>query len=384
MFTKYAVAISALATLSVAAEQPPLRADLNEKVYMLQVDKNFLGISVELETTVFKPDGDGPFPLVVINEGKSFGNPAFQPRARYSVLAEELVARGYAVALPMPRGFSNSNGSFTDYGCQIDHVAQKQGADLRRVINELKKQPYINADKIIVAGQSYGGVNTLATVAEPIAGVQLALNFAGGVKYMSTSPSDTICDWQKSLVSAMGNLGEKTQVESIWFYGKNDSLFPPELATQMHAAYTQHGAKSQLIQYGDFRTDAHAMFGTLEGFQQIWWSKLSPILQTNGFPTERKYPPQANAVKPSGYAKIDEVDKLPAVVSSACRDKYTQIIQEGVLPRAIAFSVEGNCGWQSDYDDPAFWAITACKSISKSQNCQLYAIDNAVVWPVKN
>lgn len=43
--------------------------------------KLFLG-SVSLETTIFKPIGDGPFPLVIINHGKANGLTQFQPRYR--------------------------------------------------------------------------------------------------------------------------------------------------------------------------------------------------------------------------------------------------------------------------------------------------------------
>ena len=41
----------------------------------------------ELETTLFRPPGDGPFPLIVVNHGKASGNPRFQARSRYLVAA---------------------------------------------------------------------------------------------------------------------------------------------------------------------------------------------------------------------------------------------------------------------------------------------------------
>jgi hypothetical protein len=43
--------------------------------------------SFELETTVYKPVGDGPFPLVVINHGKAAGDPKFQNRSTYPLAA---------------------------------------------------------------------------------------------------------------------------------------------------------------------------------------------------------------------------------------------------------------------------------------------------------
>jgi hypothetical protein len=41
-----------------------------------------LGDTLQLETTIFKPSGNGPFPVVIINHGKARGNPAWQPRDR--------------------------------------------------------------------------------------------------------------------------------------------------------------------------------------------------------------------------------------------------------------------------------------------------------------
>ncbi|HKA42079.1 MAG TPA: hypothetical protein VKF40_08825 [Burkholderiales bacterium] len=52
---------------------PQLRTDLNEQVVMLPVKGSY---STELETTIFRPNGEGPFPLVVINHGKASGNPS--------------------------------------------------------------------------------------------------------------------------------------------------------------------------------------------------------------------------------------------------------------------------------------------------------------------
>ncbi|MBP8310021.1 MAG: hypothetical protein KAY46_22280, partial [Burkholderiaceae bacterium] len=39
-------------------------------------------ISVTLEATLYRPDGPGPFPLVIINHGKESGDPKFQRRYR--------------------------------------------------------------------------------------------------------------------------------------------------------------------------------------------------------------------------------------------------------------------------------------------------------------
>ena len=84
-------------SMGAFAQTPPLAAMLNEQIIMLPVGGGFG--ATQLETTIFKPNGDGPFPLALINHGKSPGNPLFQERARFLMAANALVARGYPQAL---------------------------------------------------------------------------------------------------------------------------------------------------------------------------------------------------------------------------------------------------------------------------------------------
>ena len=65
-------------------------------------------------TTVFRPPGSGPFPLVVINHG-STQNEIRRAGLRlpeYSALTEWLVARGYAVAVPQRPGHGKTGGTY--------------------------------------------------------------------------------------------------------------------------------------------------------------------------------------------------------------------------------------------------------------------------------
>jgi hypothetical protein len=123
--------ISLLCCASAAcfAQTPTLATALNEQIAMLRIGSGWG--STELETTLFKPNGDGPFPLVVINHGKATGDPRFQARARYLLAATEFVARGYVVAMPMRRGFSKSGGAYIQGGCNIRSNGVLQTEDIR-------------------------------------------------------------------------------------------------------------------------------------------------------------------------------------------------------------------------------------------------------------
>ena len=101
------------ATLALLSPGGLQAQDLNQALWeeVVMVKKPGL-FSIELETTLFRPQGDGPFRLALINHGKSPGESRFQGRARFLVAARELVQRGYAVVVPMRQGFSKSGGSY--------------------------------------------------------------------------------------------------------------------------------------------------------------------------------------------------------------------------------------------------------------------------------
>ena len=75
---------------------------------------------VTLETTIFKPDGTGPFPMIVFNHGKLPGDSHSQPRNRPLALAREFVRHGYVVVVPNRRGFAGSGGDYAGSGCNVE------------------------------------------------------------------------------------------------------------------------------------------------------------------------------------------------------------------------------------------------------------------------
>src|ERR1700730_3293403 len=66
-------------------------AGLNEQI--IRVPVNAAG-TVTLETTIYKPDGSGPFPMIVFNHGKIPGDPRTQERSDPRPFAREFVRRG--------------------------------------------------------------------------------------------------------------------------------------------------------------------------------------------------------------------------------------------------------------------------------------------------
>jgi dienelactone hydrolase len=122
---------------------------------------------------LYRPSGDGPFPAVVWNHG-SEANPAGGPQ--FDSVASIFVPAGYVVFAPVRRGHSDSEGE--NILVARDREAARNGdAAGRRLMNRLletsqlqdqlsgltflKQQPFVDKDRLVVAGCSFGGIQTL-------------------------------------------------------------------------------------------------------------------------------------------------------------------------------------------------------------------------------
>lgn len=350
------------------ASLPPVPDTLNETV---------IGIpsgDVTLETTVFKPAGAGPFPMIVFNHGKLPGAPRNQPRSRPLALAREFVRHGYIVVVPNRRGFADSGGEYAGNGCNVEANGYAQAGDVAAVIAYMSKQSYVDKTHIVIAGTSHGGLTTIAYGARDAVGapgVRGLINFSGGLR------QDECSDWQKKLTQAFGTYGEHVRVPSLWLYGANDSVWPGPLADEMFTAFIARGATAQMVNFGSYKNDAHRLVGDRDGVQ-IWWPRVKAFLAQVGMPTAVEYQVSEPQVpQPSGYASLDTVSAVPYIDESgraAYRDFLTQYSS-----RAFAVSNSGAWSWAEGGDDPMSVALAGCERESH-QACRLYAVDNAVVW----
>jgi len=359
-----AVLFALLCTSAGWAQEAPLNHALNEQIVFIRH-----GAGVELETTIFKPDGNGPFPLALINHGKSFGNPRFQPRARYIVATRELVRRGYAVAIPMRGGFSKSSGMYVEGGCNIEGNANHQAGYLRTALDWLVQQSFVDRNRIVVLGQSHGGLTAMAFAAESYDGVRGVINFAGGLRLSG----DRCTNWEPSLVTAFRSFGRSTRISSLWFYGENDSYFNPDLVKRMYAAFSEAGGKARLIAYGPFKGDSHGTFSDRDGLS-IWWPETDAFLTSLGLPTALL--PRAASEDPV-LAALEDTKRIPHI-NSACTRTYNLFL-DADYPRAYAISADGHCGYAYGGEDPRKRAVEFCQKRAQ-EPCRLYAVDNGVVW----
>jgi dienelactone hydrolase len=363
--------ILGLALLPALAIEQELQLDYRINEHIVQIPAG-PGHQAMLETTVFQPNGPGPFPLLIINHGKDPGSPNLQPRDRFFHMATAFVKRGYAVMVPMRQGFANSTGHYEDHGCDMTANGYSQASDIRDALEFARTQPWVDGEHVVIAGQSYGGLATIALGTEDLPGVRGLINFAGGLR----DDSDR-CGWRSALVTAFAEYGAKNKIPSLWMYGENDSLFGPDLAGRMHAAFERAGGHGRLVEYPSFKRDSHGMLASRDG-EKVWLADTEKFLEQVGMPTRVLHDiPEPPSPAKTNFARLDDADAVP-FLSEHGRQAYREYLTK-MTPRAFAVSPSGAWTWAEEGEDPDSRALATC-SAKSSQPCQLYSVDEHIVW----
>ena len=276
------------------------------------------------------------------------------------------------MVVPMRHGYARSSGTYRELDCDMDGNGQLQADDVVGALRYLRAQRWVDPERIVVAGQSYGGLAALAFGTRGVPGVRGLINFAGGLRLYGSD-----CPWRASLIAAFRDYGAHTTVPSLWFYGENDRHFPPTLVQRMYRAYVAAGGPARLIAYGPYRDDAHGM-GASWGGVSIWWPATARFLRAIGMPTRKSVTlPALPRLPDTHFAPLRDAAALPYMDGKG-RAAYREFLRQP-LPRAFALSASGAWSWAEDGDDPKAKVLADCRKVSVTP-CRLYAVNDRVVW----
>jgi dienelactone hydrolase len=227
-------------------------------------------------TTVFRPPGEQPRPLAIINHGSPVSGRDQMPRQRFSIASAWFVKQGYVVAVPLRRGYGETGGRWNEsYGsCEVGdyHGAGVEAAkDVDAAVQFMRKLPFVLPDKTLIVGQSAGGWATVAYSARNPAGVPAMVNVAGGRGGRNMNLPNNNCA-PRNLVDAAGRFGRTARVPTLWIYTENDSFFDAALSRRMADAYKAAGGSADYRLLPAFGRDGHGLFGVADGLAT--WSPL--------------------------------------------------------------------------------------------------------------
>ena len=198
---------------------------------------------------LFRPSGDGPFPLALIAHASTQNvlRRAQMPQPEYRALAAWLVARGFAVLVPERPGHGATGGKYLEDqgGCDEADYSRSGYAtadSIKAALGYLREQPFVRQDGTVIVGHSAGAWGALALAGENPKGVSAIIAFAPGRGGHANDLPNQVCA-PHTLMQSAAEFGEDTQVPVIWLVAANDSYFSPDLSRQLADAFRTGGGR---------------------------------------------------------------------------------------------------------------------------------------------
>jgi dienelactone hydrolase len=360
-------------------EEPALAKDLYEEIHRIDVTVKDLynrSESKKIPLTVFKPNGEGPFPLVILNHGRAgSADKRMQPlRFRYEPQARYLVGKGFVVIVPTRVGYGEAFGDFdpeSNGGCatpQIEPMSIAASDQVLAAHSFAKSLKYVDTNRWWVMGQSVGGLTSVATVWRNPTGLQGGINFAGGTGGDPVARPGQSCGVTQ-IARLWKNKAKEAQADMLWMYWENDLFWGQQAPRDWHQAWTEGGGRAQFHQLPAFGKDGHSGFSS---DMDHWVPLVDAYLAKAGI-TQSALPPVPEA---TGFADVADLNKVP-ISADNVQKLYTRFLSSPV-PRAFAIGPNGAAGFA--YGD---WAIGRALGFCQARRgapCKLYAVDQKVVW----
>lgn len=358
---------------------PPMALDLQEAMQRISVvvkDLQGREETRQIPITIFRPKGNGPFPLVIMNHGRADAeNRALQGRQHFENLSRYLVNKGFVVLLPTRVGYGETYGDFDPEAagsCSARRMEPMSLAASDQVIATLefaKTLPYVDVTHWAVMGESVGGLTAVATVWRNPPGLVGGINFSGGSGGNPVTNPGSPCSPQ-ALERLWKNEAASAKVPMLWLYWMNDKCWGEEVPKKWYSAWTAGGGVAEFHSLPAVGRDGHSGF-VID--MDTWVPLVEKFLAEIGFGKP------GLIVKPpaSGFARVDEADKVPT--SKANQDGLYRKFLSSKTPRAVALDKEGFIIGYATGDWAMGRALGFCQS-RRGDTCKLYAVDDDVVW----
>lgn len=199
--------------------KPPFDYDVVDfSVEAKSIDASYPA-DVVLAGTMTSPKGTGPFATVILisGSGPQDRDETIFEHKPFLVLADHLTKKGFAVIRYDDRGIGKSKGDFA--GSTTADFAD----DAQAIVGWAKKQPKVNAKKIVLAGHSEGGliaplvasrcpdVAGIILLAGPgVPGSQIVLNQTRKIAAVAGIPENVLKMQDEMLIKMLNALESKT------------------------------------------------------------------------------------------------------------------------------------------------------------------------------
>lgn len=237
---------------------------------------------------VCRPPGDAAVKLAMINHGSppaAENRPKMEPTTCEHEVTRWFLARGFAVAYPMRRGYGRTGGPWHEnYGrCDTPDFRRAgltSANDVQAAIAYAQALPFVRKDATLVVGQSAGGWASVALASRNPKNVAGIVNFAGGRGGRQQNLPHNNCA-PEALAAAAGGFGATSRFPMLWVYTPNDTYFRRQIVEAMHAAFAGAGAPVRFEMLPPFPRDGHFLFFGAGG-TKVWGPSVERYLTERG------------------------------------------------------------------------------------------------------
>jgi dienelactone hydrolase len=242
-----------------------------------------------IATHVMRPQIPGRLGAVILNHGAGA-----TARERHDESPElmraaalQFAERGYAVFLPLRSGFGATGGPLGEYvgACESPNYLRGMTAaadDVMAVYAFVRRLPYIDDSRIILAGQSAGALAALVAAAREPPGLAAVLAFAAGMGGDPRAHPGTPCA-PDALAELFSHMGRQVRAPVLLHYAQNDRFFGATSSRLWYERFHDAGAPAEYALLPGFGADGHFIFTDVGG-ARYWLPVVEAFLRRHGLP----------------------------------------------------------------------------------------------------
>lgn len=233
------------------------------------------GWTLQLQAFHYRTRLPGRQPLVVLNHGSTDGElpgvPCIYPS---EAEARFFLSRGCSVLALMRKGRGGSDGPVLEEAgeneaeeTQVDSGIE----DLHAAVSHMVAQPHVDPARVVVGGQSRGGLLAMAYAGRHPDRVAAVLNFVGGWWGEGN-------DWNGFNRRQAERAGAGATAPMLWLYGDRDPYYGLPFVRGMFEAFRAAGGRGALRTFDDLPGSGHALMG----WQDRWEADVAALVDGLG------------------------------------------------------------------------------------------------------
>jgi dienelactone hydrolase len=246
-----------------------------------------------IAATILRPQAAGRYGAVVLNHGTP-GSASGRARESADLLinaASVFARRGYVVVMPLRRGFGATGGEFAEDPGTCANPDYRKGEnaaadDVMAAYEYARALPYVDANRMILAGQSAGGIVSMyAAGTRNPQGLVAVLSFAAGRGGNPDFRPGVPCAVEP-VAKLLESLGGNVRAPVLLHYAENDLYFNAQTSRLWYERFVAAGARAEYVLQPPFGRDGHYIFSEALGVR-YWLPAVEQFLGRHGIAFER-------------------------------------------------------------------------------------------------